>query len=370
MELKGLVVLENKVIPAEIEVKDGLIYAVYPIDEPATNLPIIMPGFIDQHIHGANSADAMDATFDALNTISKAILKEGVTSFLATTMTASPDSIEKATKAAAAAIGKVEGANLLGVHLEGPFINCKYKGAQPEELIQPIDLKKLDIWNHEGVIKLITAAPELDNFKKLLEYSRANKISVQIGHTAATYDQVVKALKKGANGFTHAYNAMSGFAHREAGVVGAMLLSKEAYAELIADGIHVSIPAIKLLYENKGFDRIILVTDSIRATGLTDGVSELGGQKVIVKDNEARLESGALAGSILKYNDGVRHMALNIENNLIKLSKMSSLNPAANLGIDKQKGSIKVGKDADLVILDHDFNVLKTIIKGEIKYEV
>lgn len=310
----------------------------------------------------------MDFTLEALEIMSKSITKEGVTSFLPTTMTGSYEHILNAVHNVSDNRNNVSGANILGVHLEGPFINRVYKEAQPGEHIQAIDLEKLENWNKRNIIKIITAAPELENFDKLIEFCKINNIRLSVKHSAATFEKTQIAVYQGVNNFTHAYNAMSGFSHREGGVVGAMLVNSDATVELIADGIHVHEPAIKLLYKAKGPNRIILVTDAIRAKGLSNGESELGGQKVNNYNGIAKLEDGQLAGSVLKYDDGFRHVHKVLELSLVELSKMASLNPARNIGVSDTKGSIAVGKDADLVILDENLNVIKTIVKGKVVY--
>lgn len=284
-------------------------------------------------------------------------------------MTGSNEKIKEALDNIHENMFKVSGANIIGAHLEGPFLNCKYNGAQPVNHIKDIDVELVEKWNEHNVIKIITAAPELANFDKLLEYSLSNKIVLSIGHTGATYREAQNAVDLGVKNFTHAFNAMSGFNHRETGVVGAMLVNDDTYAELIPDGIHVCTSAVKLLYKAKGPNRIIIVTDAIRAKWLDDGISELGGQKVLNKEGAARLENGHLAGSVLKFNNGIKYINSSLELSLIDIAKMSSLNAAENLGIQDRKGSIKVGKDADIVVLDESFDVLKTIVGGKVCYE-
>ena len=206
-----------------------------------------------------------------------------------------------------------------------------------------------------------------ENFK-LIKYADKNNIIVSQAHTDATHEVSNSAINNGAKGFTHAYNAMSKLHHRDIGVVGTMLLNNDAYAEVIADGVHVSPAAIKLLYKCKGRDNLILITDSMRAKYLPDGKSELGGQDVFVKNNEARLADGTLAGSILKMNDAVRNMTIFTDATLVDAVFMASTNPARNLGL-KTKGLIKEGFDADLTVLDEDLNVVMTIVNGKVLYE-
>lgn len=326
----------------------------------------LVPGFIDQHIHGAAGFDFMDGTKEAVNGISKALLEEGTTSFLGTTMTQSFDNIEKAVHNLVPQ--QLDGANLAGVHLEGPFINKIFKGAQPEQFIVPSDIELFKKWNKYNNIKIISMAVENDTNYQLTKYCKENGIVVSQAHTNATNEESTKAIQYGAKGFTHAYNAMSRLHHRDISVVGTMLLNDEAYAELICDGIHVSPNAVKLLYKCKGREKLILITDSMRAKYLPEGVSELGGQEVFVKNNEARLADGSLAGSILKMNDGVRNMMKFAGVNLVDAVYMASTNPARNLGLTT-KGSIKVGFDADLTVLDENLEVVMTIVNGKVLYE-
>lgn len=369
MNFKNInIVLKDQIIKGSLEIKDGKIDSLnksaikdgFEMDEY-----YLVPGFIDQHVHGAFNHDFMDATKAAINGFSQAVLQEGITSFLGTTMT---QSIPNVLKAVHNLTGEVEGANLLGVHLEGPFIGKVFNGAQPlEHIIKPnVELfKEINKFNN---IKIVSMAPEEDNDYELIKYLAKNNIKISMAHTSATYNQVLEAIEAGATGFTHGYNAMSKLHHRDIGVVGAMLLHDNTYAEIIADGIHVSYPAIKLLFKNKGRDNIILITDSMRAKHLPEGTSELGGQEVIVKDNEARLLDGSLAGSILKMNDGVRNLVKYADLSLIDAIYVAATSPANNLGLTN-KGYIAEGMDADLTVLDKDFNVVMTLVNGKIMYE-
>ncbi|MCR1808697.1 N-acetylglucosamine-6-phosphate deacetylase [Haploplasma modicum] len=363
------IVLENEIVTSSLKVTNGKIESIgSSSDEQGFDFSdyYLVPGFIDQHIHGSAGFDIMDGTLEAFDEMSKSLLKEGTTSFLGTTITQSFDNIEKTVHLMADA--KVSGANLVGVHLEGPFLNKVFKGAQPEQYIIPTDVKMFDKWNKYKNIKIISMAAEVDEDFKLIKHCSKNNIIVSQAHTNATYDISRKAIDNGAKGFTHAYNAMSKLHHRDIGVVGNMLLNNDAYAELICDGIHVSKDAVRLLYKNKGRENIILITDSMRAKYLPDGKSELGGQEVFVKNNEARLADGTLAGSILKMNDGVRNMIEFANVSLVDAVYMASTNPAKNLGLDT-KGSIKSGFDADLTVLNKDLEVVMTIVNGKIVYE-
>jgi len=334
---------------------------------------VVVPGFIDQHIHGAGGADAMDGTFEALNTIATTVAKEGTTSFLATTMTQSPSNISKAMSGVKDYIKKdvKDGARLLGIHLEGPFISTKSVGAQPIEYVAKMDSSVFDKYNNESGnnIKVITLAPEVENATEFISHIASQGIVVSIGHTAGKYNDVENAIKNGAKNVTHTYNAQSPLHHRDIGTVGSAMLFDELNCELIADTIHVSIPAIKLLIKNKPKQKVTLITDAMRAKGMPDGISELGGNTVYVKNGEARLEDGTLAGSVLKMNVAIKNLVEKIGIPYQDAIDFATINPARNLGVDNLYGSIKEGKIADFTILDKNFNVLFTIKNGEIIYK-
>lgn len=323
----------------------------------------VSPGFIDMHVHGSGGYDVMDGTFQALSVISSVLAQNGVTGFLPTTMTmseekiyASLDNIRLHMK------NKINGAKILGAHMEGPFINKKYKGAQKEDFIIKPNFKFVE--DYIDVIKLITLAPEEDdNFDFIKETVKKTNIILSIGHSNAEYEETMEAIKCGISHATHTFNAMTPLNHRKPGIVGA-ILNSDIYCELIADGIHVHPAIFNILKKVKGTNRIILITDSMRAGCLRDGMSELGGQKVIVKNNSARLEDGTLAGSILKLNEGVKNFMDNSDIDICEAISLVSINPAKELGLDNVKGSLEVGKYADIVILDSNFNVQQTIVEG------
>ena len=329
---------------------------------------IVIPGFIDQHIHGAGGSDAMDGTKEALSTIAQFLAKEGTTAFCATTMTQSMENIDKALNNIKEYMSEKhpEGAEVLGVHLEGPFISKDYVGAQPIEYVAE---PKIETFKHyETVsgnnIKIITMAVEVEGATDLIKYLKSKGIVASIGHTNAKYEDCKKAIEAGASNITHTYNAQKPIHHREVGTVGSAMLFDNVNCEAICDGIHLSAPAIKLLWKNKPNDKFTLITDAMRAKGMPDGVSELGGQVVIVKNGEARLENGTLAGSILKMNNAVKNVMKFLDLPLEEVVKFATINPAKNLGIDKDYGSIKVGKKANLVVVDKDVNVISTIRDG------
>src|SRR5690625_3039576 len=278
------------------------------IEIDGTGLHVI-PGFIDGHIHGAYDADTMDATEEALDTIADILPEEGTTSFLATTMTQSTESIENALQNVAQYKNKQGHAEIIGVHLEGPFINKEKKEAQPEEHIQKPSVKQMKQWQEidDGRIKTITIAPECDD-DDLISYLAENGYNISAGHSTATYDEIKQAVSLGVHQLTHLCNAMTGIHHRAVGALGAAFLLDRLKSELIADEIHTSKEMLQLIYNNIGSDRLLLITDAMRAKALNDGKYELGGQPVFVKDNRATLEDGTLAGSILRMIDGAKNM--------------------------------------------------------------
>ncbi len=367
------IVLEDEVIFGDILINDGLISNIIKKGEFKKDNDILIPGFIDVHIHGGYSFDVMDAN-DAVRQIALNLPKEGTTSFLATSMTQSYENIYNALKAAGKYYLNQENnaARVLGIHLEGPYVNVKAAGAQPIEFIKKPDLEEFIKWNKASgnIIKKVSLAPENDENFNFIKYLKANNISPSIAHTTANYKTTSLSIEAGADSFTHIYNAMTPLHHRDVGVVGAAYLHKEVYAELIFDKVHTSVEAAQLLINNKTHKYVILITDSMRNKGLGNGVSELGGQTVYVKDNEARLKNGSLAGSILKMIDGYKNLINDLNLSLPEASAIASLNPAKSLHMEDKLGSIKEGKFADLVLLDSDFNIKKTIINGSIVYKI
>lgn len=335
---------------------------------------IISPGFIDIHIHGAGGADTMDGTTEALSTMATTLPAEGTTSFLATTITQEKDAIEQALKNAAHYydhhnnVGKAE---VLGIHLEGPFLNVKRAGAQPKNQIIPPDIDLFKKWQTESknLIKLVTLAPEEENALELIRYLRQNDIVASIGHSDASYLEVQEAVNAGATHVTHLYNGMREMHHREPGVVGAALLFEELIVEIIADGIHVRPEMIKLALQSKGTDGMVLVTDSMRAKCLKNGQYDLGGHDVTVKDGMALLDDGTLAGSILKMKDSVQNIMNFTHISLLEAIRLAAVNPAKQLNIFDRKGSINVGKDADIIILNEQLEVVITICRGVQAYK-
>ena len=334
---------------------------------------MLVPGFIDQHIHGAAGSDAMDGTKEDLLKISTALAKEGTVAYLATTMTQSEANITRALNAVREyKLENIsEGAEILGVHLEGPFISEKFIGAQPLEYVHKPDItyfKRLEEASGNN-IKLVSLAPEEDGALEFIEYLASKNIVASCGHTSSNYADIEKAVKAGLSNATHTYNAMKPIHHREIGTVGAAYLLDELNCEVICDGIHVSKPAIKLLYKNKPIRKFTLVTDAMRAKHMPDGISELGGQVVIVKNGEARLENGTLAGSVLRMNVAVRNVKNFLGVSLEEAISFATLNPALNLGVSDKLGTLEEGKLASFVVIDEDVNVYATYREGKVIFQ-
>ncbi len=355
-----------------IKVTDGKITGIGEL--PDTNDPVIdmtgarvIPGLIDLHIHGSAGADVMDATYDALNTISKHIAANGVTGFLGTTVTSTWEATLVALRNVRSSMDKgVEGAQLLGSYSEGLFFSERFKGAHAAEYFLKPTCERVDamIAAGGGTLKSLAIAPEIEGALEVIRHLAGQGINVMIGHTGATYQQSVAAFEAGAVGGVHIFNQMLGLHHRQPGTVGAVLHHKDILAELIADGIHVDPVMLSMVYRLKGADKTALITDCMCAGGLSDGHYQLGQLMVTVKEGIARTDSGALAGSTLALNRGVTNMIELAEVPPLEAVHMASLTPATLLGIEQEVGSIKMGKRANLAVLGKDNSVLKTFVDG------
>ncbi|MBM6615577.1 N-acetylglucosamine-6-phosphate deacetylase [Desemzia sp. RIT804] len=326
---------------------------------------IIVPGFIDVHSHGGYGSDNMDADPEKINAMIQQMHQEGITSYFPTTMTQSYENIEASLKGIA--IAAETNPVIQGIHVEGPFISAVFKGAQPEEYIRIPDAETMKKWDEisGGRIRLVTYAPETSDASEFEKTCQENDIVLSAGHTNATREQMKQAKAKH---ITHLYNAQRGLHHREPGVTGHAFLDEDTYVEVIADGYHIHPEMVKMAYMMKGPDRIEIITDAMRAKGMPDGESELGGQKVIVKDKQARLESGNLAGSVLEFQDAFKNIMEFTGCGIEDAVKMSSVNQAREFNLT-QKGIISAGKDADMVVFDQDFNVQQTISYGKVVYQ-
>ena len=366
--------IADQFTPAQLELEDGIIKEIYPYNEKEVTKDYgdlrILPGFIDIHCHGAYGVDTNDADPEGLRKWAKGIVDEGVTSFLATTLTQSEEVLTNAVSNVAKVVEEgYEGAEILGIHFEGPYLNKAHKGAQPEEYCVKPDIEQFKRYQKaaHGLIKYITMAVENDEDYALTKYCSQNNVVVSIGHSNATYEQAVQAYAHGARSMTHVYNAMTPFTHRANGLVGGALRIRNMYGEIICDGNHSTLAALNNFFTSKGPDYSIMITDSLMCKGFPVGTKfDFGGQEVVIyPDGSAHLvEAGNLAGSTLNVNKGLKIL---IEDALVPVNyaiNACTSNPARCLHVDDRKGTIGVGYDADLVILDRDYEVVQTYCKG------
>jgi N-acetylglucosamine-6-phosphate deacetylase len=330
---------------------------------------MLLPGFIDLHVHGAMGHEVMDASSSGIEEMARFYASHGVTSFLATTWTADRASTLKALQLVKQMQGPIRnGATLLGAHLEGPYLNPARCGAQDVNLIRRATQDEALEFLESGVIRLIALAPEFPENLWLIDECVRRGITVSAAHTIAGYEEMQRAVEHGVTHLTHCFNAMQGLGHREPGTVGAALTLPQVSCELIADNIHVHPAAQKILVDMKGPLGVILVTDAIRATGLGDGDYMLDGRSIQIQNGAVRLADGTLAGSVLTMERALHNVSSATGRTLGETWMMSSLNAARAIGVSSQKGSLEVGKDADLVLLDNAFQVDLTIARGEIVY--
>ena len=329
----------------------------------------VIPGLLDMHIHGYLGEDASDGSFDGIRTMAEGVAKNGVTSFLPTTMTVSYDELRAAFAQIRRSVEESaketwQGAQILGVNAEGPFINPGKKGAQAGANIRPGDAAFLQ--EYLDIIRVFTIAPEMPGNLDCIR-EMAGKTLISMGHTAATYAQAEEAINAGVGHVTHLFNAQTPLMHRDPGVVGAALTDDRVSVELIADTFHVSAHLYSLVTRMKG-DKLVLITDCTRAGGLEDGEYTLGGQPIFVKGIECRLADGTIAGSVLKLNRAVRNLMDYTDLPVWEAVNAASLNPAKRIGVDERKGSLETGKDADIAIVNENFDVLRTIVGGRSVY--
>jgi N-acetylglucosamine-6-phosphate deacetylase len=331
---------------------------------------LLAPGMIDLHVHGALGYDTMDATPEALQTLARFTAQHGVTAFLATTMTETAEAIVAALDNVAHVMAAgTGGAELLGAHVEGPYLDVARRGCQDPDLIRCADRDEYERFLATGVVRLLTLAPEYPENHALIRRAREAGIAVAAGHTRASYEQMRYAVDLGVSQVTHLFNGMEPMHHRRPGAVGAALTLEGLRCQLIADNIHVHPAMLALALRCKGANGIILVTDAMGGAGMPDGEYHLGGLSVTVQEGVARVADGSLAGSTLTLERGVLNMAAAAGLGLPEALIMATRTPAHALGLAHRKGSLALGMDADLILLDEDANVRLTMIAGEIVYQ-
>lgn len=374
--INGKIVLPDRLVEGAALLYDQKICGIVRADEVPAGAQIIdaqgnyvIPGLLDMHIHGYLGEDASDGSFEGIRTMAEGVAKNGVTSFLPTTMTVSYDEL----RAAFAQIRRAmedsradgwQGAQILGVNAEGPFINPGKKGAQAGVNIRPGDAAFLQ--EYLDIIRVFTIAPEMPGNLDCVR-EMAGKTLISMGHTAANYEQASQAIDAGVGHVTHLFNAQTPLMHRDPGVVGAALTDDRVSVELIADTFHVSPHLYPLVTRMKG-DKLVLITDCTRAGGLADGEYSLGGQPIFVKGIECRLADGTIAGSVLRLNRAVRNLMDYTSLPIWEAVNAASLNPARRIGVDDRKGSLEDGKDADIAIVNENMDVLRTIVGGRSVY--
>jgi N-acetylglucosamine-6-phosphate deacetylase len=371
----GKLILENEILEGHALIYDEKIVGIVPESEvPEGTVEIdaeggyIAPGLIDLHIHGYLGKDVCDGSVESMKIISKGLLENGVTGYLPTTMTVDMSTIVSAIEACRTVkeSGEFYGSQIFGVHAEGPFISVSKKGAQDERFILAPDAEFVK--KYSDIIKIITLAPEEDeNFAAIKEIKENTDVVVSMGHTSADYKTAMEGVRAGVRHVTHLFNAMTPLTHRAPGVVGAALNS-DASCELIVDTYHVDAALFDTVYKLKG-RKMCIITDCLPAGGLPEGEYTLGGTPIVYKDNICRLMDGTIAGSVLRLNQGVWNVYKNSSIPLHECVNLASLNPATVIGLGDRKGSLAVGKDADIIVLDESFNLKKTIIGGTVRYE-
>lgn len=373
--VNGKLILKDRIVEGKALLYTDVIEGIVDADKIPADAEIIdaagkyvAPGLIDLHIHGYLGKDVCDGEEESIRTIAGGLVQNGVTGFLPTTMTVDMKVIIKALEVCRALKEESKtwnGTTILGVHAEGPFINPNKKGAQNPAYILKPDAKFVK--EYADIIKIISLAPEMDeDFAAIREIRRDTDVVVSMGHTDADYNTAMASTTAGVRHATHLFNAMTALAHRNPGVVGAAL-NADVTTELIVDTFHVNPALYPIVYKMKG-DKLCFITDCLPAGGLPEGEYTLGGQKFISKGIECRLPDGTIAGSVLKLNKGVWNVYTHSDIPLYECVNCASLNPARAIGLDKCKGSLEVGKDADIIITDAEFNVEKTIIGGTVRY--
>jgi len=375
--INGKIILKDRVIEGSALLYSDVIEGIVPVDRIPEGIEVmdacggyVAPGLIDLHIHGYLGKDVCEGTEECIRTISKGLVANGVTGYLPTTMTEDMTVIRKAFEACRELKEESktwEGSTILGCHAEGPFISESKKGAQDARYILKPDAGFVK--EYADIIRIITLAPETDteDFAAIRQICQDTDVVVSMGHTSADYDTAMRSTQVGVKHVTHLFNGMTPMAHRAPGVVGAALNS-DVSCEVIVDAFHVDACLYDMLWKLKG-RKLCFITDCLPAGGLPEGEYMLGGQKIIYRGVVCRLEDGTVAGSVLHLNKGVWNVYTKSTIPLWECVNGASLNPAVTIGIADRKGSIEVGKDADIIITDDEFNVKKTIIGGETRYE-
>ncbi len=368
---------ENGIVNEQfVLIENGKVAAI--TEQAQADIPVIelsdlrlLPGFLDLHIHGREGCDIMDAKRESIEHISASLAKHGVVGFLGTTVTSTWDN----TLAAFAAVGEAyinqpKGAQVLGAYNEGLFFTEDHKGAHDEKYFLPLTLKNIDaiIEASNGSLKVMALAPELPNSDEIIRYLVSKGVKPMLGHTNADYQQTCDALHAGACGGVHVFNGMKGIHHRDPGTAGAVLLDKDAYVEVIADGIHLHPAILDLIYRLKGESKMGLISDCIVAGGLSDGTYKLGMLDVHVNEGVARTDSGSLAGSTLTLERAIKNLIKLADIPELQAVHMASLVPACFLGVDDSLGSIAVGKRACLTVVDDNYQVQATLIDGQLVF--
>ncbi|TVY05398.1 N-acetylglucosamine-6-phosphate deacetylase [Paenibacillus cremeus] len=364
---------DNQVLPATVWISKGKIEKVEtgPSSLPAGNDELVngnghllIPGMIDVHIHGANGFDMMDGTEESIQQVSQACAATGCTSFLVTSVSSTIEDLLAMIRSVKRVIGHEAGARIAGIHLEGPYLNKARKGMQNEKFLRHPDVKEIQEIFEEanGLIRMVTIAPELPGAMELISFLKKQGVIVSVAHSDATYDEAKQAFAAGASHVTHCFNGMRPIHHRDPGLVVAAFEEAHVSLQAIVDGIHLHPAIIRLMHRLKGPDGIVLITDALQAMGLGDGSYMFGGHHVKVTDGVARLEDGTLASSTVTMNEALR-LTIEYGISLADAVQMASTTPAHILGLEA-RGRIAAGLDADLVLLDDQFNVIWTMIKG------
>lgn len=372
MKLRGRTVRNGVLFSAEIEVRDGLISKIERIEEDE-KLPLILPGFIDVHTHGGNMVDVNHvSSYEDVDKLSRFFASHGVTGFLASVMTDEIETMEQKVRIFTDAMKRgTTGAELIGIHLEGPFLSPEYKGAMPEYLLRDGDYELFDHFQKlsGNNIRYLTVAPEKPGMLEMIEKIRCRTDCViSMGHSSAEYEQAIAAIDAGVTSSTHTFNAMKLFHMHRPAISGAALERDEVYTEMIADGFHLHPATVRLMLKTKGFDKVIAITDSIMAAGLPDGAYKLGVNDVVVKNGDAQLLNGVRAGSTLTMDKAFRNISKFTGKGPEQVSKVLATNQAEMLGL-RDRGTVEVGKRADFAVFDGHNELMMTVTRGRVTYQ-